>query len=202
MYHTLRPAAQCLCSIWKAHEDRKQARTGCGWWPVLRIFARCALGRVWRLPGCAAKRKVRRGRWPVGAGGNLCHQRLLRAGRDLRGQQVEMRLSGVREVRENEVWDPQSEVGPNVVMRDQGGGHRWYERQRDHRVLSSRVPILGDNAGLGHRPVLRLFPPCALISHAQRSSGVVDNMPFAWRGHTQSLATRARPSPDLAVWLE
>ena len=23
-----------------------------------------------------------------------------------------------------------------------------------------------------------------------------------WRGHTKSLATRARPSPDLAVWLE
>ena len=52
------------------------------------------------------------------------------------------------------------------------------------------------------RPVLRLFPPCALVSHAQGSSGVVDNMPFAWRGHTKSLATRARPSPDLAVWLE
>ena len=51
-------------------------------------------------------------------------------------------------------------------------------------------------------PVLRVFPPCALISHAQGSSGVVDNMPFAWRGHTKSLATRARPSPDLAVWLE
>ena len=27
-------------------------------------------------------------------------------------------------------------------------------------------------------------------------------MPFAWRGHTKSLTTRARPSPDLAVWLE
>ena len=27
-------------------------------------------------------------------------------------------------------------------------------------------------------------------------------LPFAWRGHTQSLTTRARPSPDLAVWLE
>ena len=52
------------------------------------------------------------------------------------------------------------------------------------------------------RPVLRLFPPRALVSHAQGSSGVVDNMPFAWRGHTKSLTTRARPSPDLAVWLE
>ena len=51
-------------------------------------------------------------------------------------------------------------------------------------------------------PVLRLFPPCALVSHARGSSGAVDNMPFAWRGHTKSLATRARPSPDLAVWLE
>ena len=52
------------------------------------------------------------------------------------------------------------------------------------------------------RPVLRLFPPCALISHAQGSSGVVDNMLFAWRGHTKRLATWARSSPDLAVWLE
>ena len=55
---------------------------------------------------------------------------------------------------------------------------------------------------LAMRPVLRLFPPCALVSHAQGSSGVVGNMPFAWRGHTKSLTTRARPSPDLAVWLE
>ena len=52
------------------------------------------------------------------------------------------------------------------------------------------------------RPVLRLFPPCALISHVQRSCGVVDNMPFVWCGHTKSLTTRARPSPDLAVRLE
>ena len=57
-------------------------------------------------------------------------------------------------------------------------------------------------AALEAEEVLRLFPPCALISHAQGSSGVVDNMPFAWRGHTKSLTTRARPSPDLAVWLE
>ena len=27
-------------------------------------------------------------------------------------------------------------------------------------------------------------------------------MLFAWRGHTKSLTTRARPSPELAVWLE
>ena len=33
--------------------------------------------------------------------------------------------------------------------------------------------------------VLRLFPPRALISRAQGSSGVVENMPFAWRGHTK-----------------
>ena len=57
-------------------------------------------------------------------------------------------------------------------------------------------------ASASYTMVLRLFPPCALISHAQGSSGVVDNMPFAWRGHTKRLATRARPSPDLAVWLE
>ena len=54
---------------------------------------------------------------------------------------------------------------------------------------------------LGPGPVLRLFFPCALISHAQGSSGVVDTMPFAWRGHTKSLTTRARPSPDLALRL-
>ena len=29
-----------------------------------------------------------------------------------------------------------------------------------------------------------------------------DNMLFVWRGHTKSLTTRARPSPDLVVWLE
>ena len=29
---------------------------------------------------------------------------------------------------------------------------------------------------------LRLFPPCALISHAQGTSGGVATMPFAWRG--------------------
>ena len=56
--------------------------------------------------------------------------------------------------------------------------------------------------GMGDWPVHRLFPPCALISHAQGSSGVVDNMLFVWRGHTKRLTTRARPSPDLVVWLE
>ena len=63
--------------------------------------------------------------------------------------------------------------------------------QRDKQMMESRK-----------RPVLRLFPPCALVSHAQGSSSVVDNMPFAWRGHTKSLTTRAGPSPELAVWLE
>ena len=42
----------------------------------------------------------------------------------------------------------------------------------------------------------------SLISHAQGSSGVVGTVPFAWRGHTKRPTTRARPSPDLAVWLE
>ena len=60
----------------------------------------------------------------------------------------------------------------------------------------------GSGRPIDKGPVLRLFPPCALISHAQGSSGVVANMPFAWRGHTKSLTTRDRPSPDLAVWLE
>ena len=52
------------------------------------------------------------------------------------------------------------------------------------------------------RPVLRLFPPHAPGSRAQGSSGVVDNMPFAWRGHTKRRTARARPGPDLAVRLE
>ena len=71
--------------------------------------------------------------------------------------------------------------------------------------VSSMQQELGDEKRRWHRwrsEVLRLFPPCALIAHAQGSSGVVENMPFAWRGHTKSLTTRARPSPDLAVWLE
>ena len=45
------------------------------------------------------------------------------------------------------------------------------------------------------RRVLRVFPPWALIAHAQGSSGVVDNMPFAWRGHTKSLTTRGQAEP-------
>ena len=48
----------------------------------------------------------------------------------------------------------------------------------------------------------RLFPPHAPSPHAQGSSGDVATVPFAWRGHTKSLTTRARPGPDLAVWLE
>ena len=45
-------------------------------------------------------------------------------------------------------------------------------------------------------PVLRVFPPCALISHAQGSSGAVATVPIAWRGHTKRLTTtRARPGP-------
>ena len=52
------------------------------------------------------------------------------------------------------------------------------------------------------RPVLRLFPACALISHAQGSSGVVDTMLFAWRGHTKSRTTaRAGRALELALRL-
>ena len=59
-----------------------------------------------------------------------------------------------------------------------------------------------DKSSWSHQAmVLRLFPPCALVSRAQGSSGVVDNMLFAWRGHTKRLTTRAGPRPDLAVWL-
>ena len=62
------------------------------------------------------------------------------------------------------------------------------------------VAVLGNL--MCRRPVLRLFPPCAPSSHAQGSSGVVATVPLVWRGHTKRLTTRARPSPDLAVWLE
>ena len=84
--------------------------------------------------------------------------------------------------------------------------HRQFDNEHLDASLRKLVEIAVGTDGEGsHKhtwPVLRLFPPCALISHAQGSSGVVDNMPFAWRGHTKSLATRARPRPDLAVWLE
>ena len=50
--------------------------------------------------------------------------------------------------------------------------------------------------------VPRVFPLYALVPRVQGSSGVVDNMLFAWRGHTKRLTARARPSPDHAVWLE
>ena len=54
-----------------------------------------------------------------------------------------------------------------------------------------------------NRPVLRLFPfLCTHFTRARGLSGVVATMPLAWRGHTKSLTARARPSPDLAVWLE
>ena len=43
------------------------------------------------------------------------------------------------------------------------------------QMLSSGVLVLSTG-----RPVLRLFSPCALLSHAQGSSGVVGTMPFAW----------------------
>ena len=91
-----------------------------------------------------------------------------------------------------------------------GGGLRWAMPSRSmtspsvprgRRQISA--PMCSKMSGPHPpRPVLRLFPACALIAHAQGSSGVVDNMPFAWRGHTKSLTTRSRPSPNLAVWLE
>ena len=50
--------------------------------------------------------------------------------------------------------------------------------------------------------VLRVFPLCAPVPRVQGSSGAVATVQFAWRAHTKSLTTRARSSPDLAVWLE
>ena len=61
---------------------------------------------------------------------------------------------------------------------------------------SATTPVWGTG------PSFAYSPPCALISHAQRSSGVVDGIPLAWRGHTKSTTARSGPSPDLAVWLE
>ena len=80
------------------------------------------------------------------------------------------------------------------------GGHAQ-ENGASTLVIASYSAIRSD-IELLRGPVLRLFPPCARISHAQGSSGVVETMTFAWRGHTESLTTRARPSPDLAVCLE
>ena len=78
----------------------------------------------------------------------------------------------------------------------------WEEQERIASALEGAQRDATAKAAEQQVPVLRVFPPCALISHAQGSSGVVDNRLFAWRGHTKSLTTRARPSPDLAVCLE
>ena len=54
---------------------------------------------------------------------------------------------------------------PAAAMAGQGG-HTDCARQREQLLAYfTRVGLLG--------PVLRLFPPCALVSHAQGSSGVV-----------------------------
>ena len=65
------------------------------------------------------------------------------------------------------------------------------------------VEVTGDEPGF-NPPVARPspIPPDARIPRAQGSSGATATVPFAWRGHTKSRTTRARPSPDLAVWLE
>ena len=53
-----------------------------------------------------------------------------------------------------------------------------------------------------HEAVLRLFPPCALVSRAQGSSGAVATVQFVWRGHAKTPTTRAGPWPDFALRLE
>ena len=74
------------------------------------------------------------------------------------------------------------------------------------RLTFMPIFIKAASMALSKHPVINRSFPCSLpvhsIAHAQGSSGVVDTMPFAWRGHTKSLTTRARPSPDLAVRLE
>ena len=50
--------------------------------------------------------------------------------------------------------------------------------------------------------VLRVFPFCALVPRVQGSSGAVATVQFVWRGHAETLTTRAGPWPDLAVRLE
>ena len=74
---------------------------------------------------------------------------------------------------------------------------RGCEKRAHQELMQIRDSLREDERLARPSPI-----PCALVSHAQGSSGVVENTPFAWRGHTKRLTTRARPSPDLAVWLE
>ena len=85
-----------------------------------------------------------------------------------------------------------------------------HARKVSHRdIKPENILVCGGSWRTGLRVKICDFGPSFAYSlpvhsfaHAQGSSGVVDTMPFAWRGHTKSLATRARPSPDLAVRLE
>ena len=111
-------------------------------------------------------------------------------------------------------WEREEVLSAQRLRREVAALQAEVRRLQDAAAAGEAAPGKGNSvdeavtraqgfATPGHRrPVLRLFPPCALISHAQGSSGVVANMPFAWRGHAKRLTTRARPSPDLAVWLE
>ena len=49
---------------------------------------------------------------------------------------------------------------------------------------------------------LRVFPRFACLSRAQGSSGTVATMPFVWRSHAKSPATRAGRALDIALRLE
>ena len=71
----------------------------------------------------------------------------------------------------------------------------FLDRRADCDAAWSQAVV--DNDG----PVLRLFPPCTLISHTQGSSGVVDTMPFVWRSHAKSPPTRAGCALDIALRL-
>ena len=85
---------------------------------------------------------------------------------------------------------PEGDTGPDVLL-------SVLRTMDANPEMGATLPVYDPKAA---RP--SLIPSCALISHAQGSSGVVDKMLFAWRGHTKRLATRARPGPDPAMWLE
>ena len=119
-------------------------------------------------------------------------------------------------------------VGPNPDWADHDGQcpYNWYRTSSDIQpswlsIMSNFASTVRYTQDLTHprsKPGCWAYPDmlqvgnmvrpspipsaCTQSTRAQGSSGVVDNMPFAWRGHTKSLTTRDRPSPDLAVWLE
>ena len=67
-----------------------------------------------------------------------------------------------------------------------------------HRPLFGSDPL----DAIDHGPSFAYSLPMHAFHTRRDRVASFDNMPFAWRGHTKSLATRARLSPALVVWLE